>query len=89
VDQDIEGIVDNARFCGSKILQKIEVRSTIRAKGYQFAVDDCVIWEITQCDRDRDVGSTGRERYRQNITRMRGLTAIHPFAVRNLPKPVR
>jgi hypothetical protein len=52
VDKDIEGVVDNARFGGPKILQKIEVRPTIRAKRHQLSVDDCVIWEITQCGRD-------------------------------------
>ena len=52
VNQDVEGVINNARFCGAKILQKIEVGPAVGAKGYQFSVDDCVIREIFQGLRD-------------------------------------
>jgi hypothetical protein len=53
VDQDVEGIVDNARFCGAKVLEKIEVRPSIGTNGHQLSVDDRVIREGLQCGRDK------------------------------------
>jgi hypothetical protein len=39
-------------------------------------------------DRDRHVGQPGREHYHWDIPPMRGLRAIHPYAIRSLPNPV-
>ena len=52
MDQDVEGVINNARLCGAKVLQKIEVRPTLGTKGYQLSVDDRVIREMLQCGRD-------------------------------------
>jgi hypothetical protein len=38
MDQNIESVIDNAGFRGAEILQKIEVRPAIGAKGYQLSV---------------------------------------------------
>ena len=39
MDQDVKGIVENARLGGAEVLQKIEIRPTVGAKRYQLSVD--------------------------------------------------
>jgi hypothetical protein len=46
MDQYVESVIKNARFCRAEVLQKIKIRPTIQAKGYQLSVDDRVIREI-------------------------------------------
>jgi hypothetical protein len=68
VDQDVERAIDNAGFRGAEVLEKIEVRPAIGAKGYQLSVDHRFIRKILQCGRDivellvQDVLSPGIER---------------------------
>jgi hypothetical protein len=52
VDQDVEGVINNARLCGAKALEKIEVRPSIGTQGHQLSVDDRVIREILQGGRN-------------------------------------
>jgi hypothetical protein len=44
--QDVEGVVDNARFCGANVLQPIKIRPAVGAEGYQLSIDDRLIRKI-------------------------------------------
>ena len=51
VDQDVEGVVENARFRGAKVLEEIEIRPAIWTKRYQLSVDHRTVRKIFQCRR--------------------------------------
>jgi hypothetical protein len=44
VNQDVECVIDNPRFCGAEVLQKIEVWPAIGTQGYQLSVDHRTFW---------------------------------------------
>ena len=50
--QDVEGVVDDARLRGAKVLQEMEVRPAVGAEGYQFSVDHRVVGKMLQGRRD-------------------------------------
>ena len=39
MNQDGEGVVENARFCGAKVLQQIKIRQSVGTEGYQLSID--------------------------------------------------
>jgi hypothetical protein len=38
VDQDVKGVVENARLCGAEVLQQIEVWSAVWTERYQLSI---------------------------------------------------
>jgi hypothetical protein len=48
MNQDVEGVVDNARLRGAIVLQQMKFRPAVGAEGYQLPIDDRLIRKILQ-----------------------------------------
>ncbi len=46
MNQDVEGVVDNARLRGAKVLQQMKVRPAIGTEGHQLSINHGVIRKI-------------------------------------------
>ena len=49
VDQDVKSVVVNARLCGAKVLQQIEIRPPVWTESYHFSVEHSVVRKVLQC----------------------------------------